>query len=139
MSLRRSSSSGVTGGLALPSVEASRAETPSLSPTSGVRQESSVIMNIRNEDAKDDWHFEDSYCVRQHDEPRFRLFTPLGVAASPAARSIFSVRVTRGAYCDDGQEFELVDSWRNRTSAHMSLGRPWQGHTMFYTQHSDHM
>jgi hypothetical protein len=102
-------------------------------------KDKTVIVNKETEDANDHWQFEDSYCVRKHDEPRFRLFTPLGVTSSPPARCLFSVRITRGAFCDDGQEFELVDSWKNRANAHMSLGRPWLGTTTFYGRHPDHM
>ena len=94
---------------------------------------------LKEEDNKDDWNFEDNKCVRVHAEPRMHLFTPVGVSCSPPAQCIFSVRITEGAFCDDGREFTLVDSWRNRADSHASLGRPWIGRTQFYYRHPDHM
>ena len=98
-----------------------------------------TVDKLKEEDNKDDWSFEDNKCVRLHAEPRMHLFTPVGVSCSPPAKSIFSVRITEGAFCDDGREFTLVDSWRNRADSHASLGRPWVGRTQFYYRHPDYM
>jgi hypothetical protein len=87
-----------------------------------------------DEDANDDWLHEDDSSVRIHRAPRFHLFTPLGVSMAPAARSIFSVRITDGEFCDNGEQFKHVDSWRSRAEAHMSLGRPWTGATRFFVK-----
>jgi hypothetical protein len=96
---------------------------------------------LQTEDEKDIWNYEDNdmSCVRVHAEPRMHLFTPVRVSCSPPAKCIFSVRITEGTFCDDGREFTLVDSWRNRTESHASLGRPWTGSTKFYYRHNDHM
>jgi len=87
-----------------------------------------------DEDKDDDWLNEDYSSVRVHRAPRFHLFTPLGVSMAPPARSIFSVRITEGVFCDNGEQFKLVDSWRNRAEAHLSLGRPWTGATRFFVK-----
>ena len=82
------------------------------------------------------WRFCKCCAVMRHDKPRMELFTPLRVAGAPPAAMLTSVRVTEGRYCDNGDTFRRIDSWRARSTAHLNVGRPWTGYTRFY-RHSD--
>jgi len=77
------------------------------------------------------WQIGEKMAVLLHDKPRVCLATPLRIRGAPPAKWLTSVRVTEGAYCDTGEGFRRVDSWRARSIAHMSMGRPWCGRTTF--------
>ena len=77
------------------------------------------------------WQVGNDVAVMTHDLARLCLATPLRVAGAPPARMLSSIRVTEGTFCDTGERFRRVDSWRARSTAHLSLERPWQGRTVF--------
>jgi hypothetical protein len=74
--------------------------------------------------------------VRQHVKPRKALFTPLRVAGAPPARSLASMRLTKGTFLSSGQAFQVVDNWTARAEAHRELREPWIGSTSFFIKHS---
>ena len=136
---------GVQGGMSLPADEAQSAETlPVLARTGGCgnttqlwqkSEDACVRLHSRPENKKelieDRWQKSEDACVRLHSRPRRDLFTPLRVCASPPAKSLFSVRVTAGAYCDTGERFRIIDAWTDRRSAHAPLRTFWTGTTTF--------
>ena len=73
------------------------------------------------------WNVGEKVAVMLHEDARLCLATPLRVSGAPPARMLSSVRVTEGEFCDTGERFKRVDSWRARSVAHLSLGRPWRG------------
>ena len=68
---------------------------------------------------------------RAHDRPRRNLFTPTRVDGEPPAEALTGTRQTVGRFQDTGEEFKIVDEWRNRMTAHRDLGRWWTGYTSF--------
>ena len=71
--------------------------------------------------------------VRAHHRPRKELFTPMKVPGAPAAAQIAQLRITRGHFIDNGEEFQVVDNWTRRDGkAHEDMGRRWTGTTMFF-------
>jgi hypothetical protein len=136
---------GVQGGMSLPADEAHSAETPPvLAGTGGCgkmeqswqnSQDACVRLHSRlgskKEYVEDRWQQSEDACVRLHSRPRKDLFTPLRVSSAPPAKSLFSVRVTAGAYCDNGEQFRIVDAWTDRRSAHAPLRTFWTGTTTF--------
>ena len=79
----------------------------------------------------DQWVQDDVSCTRVHVKPRRCLFTPLRVAGAPPAKALCNARVTTGTFCDDGEHFQIIDSWTARAVAHRPLSRPWVGTTRF--------
>ena len=80
----------------------------------------------------DEWDSSESGgLARRHFRPRLELFTPLKVSGSPSVNQLTHARVTKGCFLDNGEHFELVDSWSCRGSAHRSLDRPWVGFIKF--------
>ena len=79
----------------------------------------------------DQWDRAEHTWARVHLRPRAELFTPLRVEGSPPARSLFSMRVTTGRFCDDGEQFTRVDAWTDKSTAHMPLRALWTGTTTF--------
>ena len=80
---------------------------------------------------KDLWEYGDREAVRKHRRPRRSLFTPLRVSGAPPAKSLTPLRITRGRYHDNEEEFEIVDCWTSRATAHRALTRIWSGTTTF--------
>ena len=71
--------------------------------------------------------------VRAHHRPRKELFTPMKVHGAPAAAQIAQLRITRGRFLDNGEEFQVVDNWTRRDGkAHEDMGRRWTGTTAFF-------
>ena len=71
--------------------------------------------------------------IRVHRKPRRDLFIPMRVQGAPAAASIAQVRMTKGKFLDNGEEFHVVDNWTRRDGkAHEDLGRQWTGTTAFF-------
>ena len=68
--------------------------------------------------------------VRVHRRPRRCLFTPLRVRGSPPAKHLTPVRITTGKFAD-GQEFQRIDTWTARPTAHFMMPSPWTGETRF--------
>ena len=136
---------GVQGGMSLPADEAQSAETPPILAGTGgggnaeqgeqVDKDACVRLHSRLESKKefveDRWQKSEDACVRLHSRPRRDLFTPLRVCASPPAKSLFSVRVTAGAYCDTCERFQIIDAWTDIRSAHAPLRTFWTGTTTF--------
>ena len=79
----------------------------------------------------DHWEAMEDITTRVHRRPRRELFTPLRVKGSPPARTLTALRVTRGKFVSNGEDFEVVDHWTARATAHMNLGRLWTGSTTF--------
>ncbi len=77
------------------------------------------------------WQVGDRIATMVHSDARMCLATPLRVSGAPPAKMLTSVRITEGAFCDTGEVFRRVDSWRARSIAHLSMGRPWCGRTTF--------
>ena len=71
------------------------------------------------------------WVTRVHELPRTQLFTPGRVAGAPPTSVLTPARITRGRYVDNRETFCRVDSWKQRNSAHLDLGRPWTGVTTF--------
>jgi hypothetical protein len=82
----------------------------------------------------DDWSRKGVWMVRTHERPRLELFTPLRVAGSPPAKSLTPTRVTRGKFNDNGEAFEIIDTWTARSTAHRALSRSWTGSTLFLSR-----
>ncbi len=80
---------------------------------------------------KDHWQEDGEQCTRIHSRPRRMLFTPLRVAGAPPGMALTPVRATQGVYLDDGEKFTRTDSWTSRSTAHMTMCRPWVGTTTF--------
>ena len=75
---------------------------------------------------------EDGVWRRRHSVGRRSLFTPSGTAGSPRRPSSLSgKRTTEGIYEDDGEEFIIVDDWKDARYAHRRLSRSWTGTTTF--------
>jgi hypothetical protein len=97
----------------------------------------------RDEDSRrgpgqlDDWSRDGAWMIRTHERPRLELFTPLRVAGSPPAKNLTPTRVTRGKFDDNGESFEIVDTWTARPSAHRALSRSWTGSTLFLIKAAD--
>ena len=71
--------------------------------------------------------------IRAHRKPRRDFFTPMKVQGAPAAASIAQVRMTKGKFLDNGEEFQVVGNWTRRDGkAHKDLGRRWTGTTAFF-------
>ena len=71
--------------------------------------------------------------IRVHRKPRRDLFIPMRIQGAPAAASIAQVRMTKGKFLDNGEEFHVVDNWTRRDGkAHEDLGRRWTGTTAFF-------
>ena len=114
--------------MSLPADEAHSAETPSVH----VRAEGcQAYGGARNSFVEDNWQKSDDACVRLHSRPRKDLFTPLRVSASPPAKSLFSIRITEGTFCDSGERFRFIDAWTDRRTAHASI---LDRQHYFYTQ-----
>ena len=80
---------------------------------------------------QDVWIRDGHKLIREHIRPRDTLFTPIRVEGSPPAKTLSDVRITRGKFIDTQEEFEVIDSWRTRRTAHRSLGQRWTGTTSF--------
>ena len=76
--------------------------------------------------------------VRVHRRPRRDLFIPMKVQGAPAAASIAQVRMTKGRFIDNGEEFSMMDNWTRRDGkAHEDMGRQWIGTTAFLKKFTD--
>ena len=109
-----------------------RAEAaPQLATVQGQQRARQQEACSRRRPPEDAWQHDGSEATRVHWRPRLELFTPLRVEGAPPARRLTAARVTRGRYCDTGEEFEVVDNWTARATAHARLGRSWIGTTSF--------
>jgi hypothetical protein len=88
-------------------------------------------------DLRDTWHG-DNTISRVHTQPRLHRFTPRRVSGAPPCKSLTPIRVTKGKYLDNNQEFEHIDTWTARVSAHAPMKRPWVGKTVFYLRTESH-
>ena len=85
--------------------------------------------------ACDAWRSENPDMVQRiHARPRRELFTPLSVSGGPSVKRLLSVRITSGRFLDNGEQFQRIDFWKTRSSAHKQLERPWIGATTFLFQ-----
>ena len=96
-----------------------------------------TLQDDNDDNDHDDWIQDADYAVRVHNKSRLTLFTPLRVRKAPPARSLATIRTTEGAYCDDGEEFKVVDSWTSRSTAHRPMARRWTGTTTFAMRRSE--
>ena len=71
------------------------------------------------------------WITRVHEFPRTELFTPSRVGGAPPGKALTPARITRGKFTDTNESFCRVDSWKQKSSAHRDLGRPWRGATTF--------
>ena len=85
----------------------------------------------------DSWVTKNGETVRVHQRSRTELFTPLRVRGAPPARALTPTRITTGRYCDDGEQFTIVDTWTARSGAHRQLERRWTGTTKFLRRLSE--
>ncbi len=102
---------------------------PSVGP--GGEHEKGSECEQGSKQVSDEWCDEGVLHTRLHRRERRELFTPLRVAGAGPAKSLFSIRVTRGVFSGSGQHFQIVDSWTCRASAHQALREPWAGSTVF--------
>ena len=79
----------------------------------------------------DRWLHEECRSTRVHHMPRTCLFTPCRVNGAPPIETLQSLRITEGKYVDDGEVFRRTDEWKNKTVAHLDMGRLWVGSTRF--------
>ena len=79
----------------------------------------------------DHWHEDEATVSHSHNRPSLQLFTPARINGQPPAEALASTRQTTGKYLDTGEEFKVVYDWRNRKTAHRSLGSWWTGSTVF--------
>ena len=84
--------------------------------------------------SSDSWAYEQSGPVRHHAKPRRCLFTPMRVEGSPPAKALTAMRVTKGVYLSSGEDFQIVDNWTARGTAHAELREPWVGSTRFLSR-----
>ena len=93
----------------------------------------------REEEDVGEWNFDvDGQATRRHSKPRTCLFTPVRVKGAPPARALTATRVTRGRFCDSGEEFARCDNWTSRATAHLCLRKRWVGTTTFLLRtHAD--
>ena len=74
----------------------------------------------------------DQSIVRVHKDARFDLFSPIGCKGAPSIRNLHKERITIGKYCDNGEEFHILDrNFKRLQSGCNSLNRPWTGQTVF--------
>ena len=60
------------------------------------------------------------------------LFTPSGTSGSPGRPSrLTGKRITEGEYVFTGEEFMIVDNWKDHRDAHRHLQGSWIGSTTF--------
>ena len=92
-----------------------------------------VVKVIIEEDNNgvDEWKHRGRESVRVHDKPRRTLFTPRRVAGAPPRVALTSARITRGIDVETLEEFEIIDNWTSRATAHACIGRRWTGTTTF--------
>ena len=93
-----------------------------------------TLSSVARATPEDEWSADPDWpsVVRVHHKPRKDLFTPMRIQGAPAAASIAQVRVTRGRFLDNGEEFSVVDNWTRRDGkAHEDMGRQWTGTTAF--------
>ena len=90
-----------------------------------------------DDDDHDDWIKDAEHAIRVHNRSRLTLFTPLRVSKAPPVRSLATIRTTSGVYCDNGEEFKVVDSWTSRSTAHRPMARRWTGTTTFALRRSE--
>ncbi len=91
-----------------------------------------AVVGVAQEDC---WSRDGVFVVRERRRARTELFTPLHVSGSPTAKGLTPTRVTEGRFAD-GTTFRRVDAWRCSTNAHLPLGRPWCGRTLFLERNS---
>ena len=87
--------------------------------------------NKTEHEQNDHWKSTTTTVTRIHAEPRRELFTPVRVAGAPSSTALTPVRITTGKFVDTGEEFQRIDTWTARTTAHLCLGRRWKGTTEF--------
>ena len=75
---------------------------------------------------------ENGLIIFEHERPRTTLMTPSRVNGVAPLKALVAARRTRGVFIDNGEEFEIVDQWRAKASAHEDLGRRWIGSTAFW-------
>ena len=94
-----------------------------------------TLSSVARAPPEDDWSTDPDWpaVVRAHRKPRKEFFTPTKIQGAPAAASIAQVRVTRGKFMDNGEEFCVVENLTRRDGkAHEDLGRRWTGTTAFF-------
>ena len=83
---------------------------------------------------EDEWvkRGEDGIWRRTHKASRRSLFTPCGTSGSPERpSSLGGKRITEGTYILSGENFIIVDNWKDKRDAHRRLSEPWTGSTTF--------
>ena len=79
----------------------------------------------------DYWRETDQYWIRQHLEPRQKLFTPSGTTGGPDTSHLTGRRLTKIIYDDDDQQtVKHEDDWTG-PDAHKAMGKVWTGQTFF--------
>ena len=69
--------------------------------------------------------------VKEHGEPRRKLYAPSGEDEYPVhSRDLEATRVTRGTTVS-GKDFEIEDNWKRPGRSDRSLGEEWTGRTYF--------
>jgi hypothetical protein len=92
--------------------------------------EASLQPRLQSE-PRDCWDDNAAHCTRVHVCARRKLFTPLRVPSAPAAKSLFTVRLTVGRFIETGETFQILDNWHAREASHRDLEAPWKGYTQF--------
>ena len=94
-----------------------------------------TLSSVARVPLEDEWGADPDWpaVVRVHHKQRQDFFIPMKIQGAPAAASLAQVRVTRGKFLDNGEEFRVVDNWTRRDGkAHEDLGRRWTGTTAFF-------
>ena len=70
--------------------------------------------------------------VRRHNRARMCLFTPMKVVGGPVdSKECGTIRTTKGTFVETGEDFVIVDNWKDRDVAHRALDKYWVGTTVF--------
>ena len=122
----------------VPGVKVMSGEKKSIKPSE--RQEVSIMEGDESEGEStarsdsDAWtcRGEGGVWRRQHSRKRQMLFTPYGTSEGPRRPSeLTGKRITEGTFDETGEEFTIVDDWKDKREAHRRLQRSWTGTTTF--------
>ena len=85
---------------------------------------------------RDEWKIQGEYLIRVHNRPRTALFTPSDIQGSPKLpEELTGHRITRYKWTGTSEVQEAQDDFTGPT-AHLELGTPWTGETLFRLQPS---
>ena len=90
--------------------------------------------DTEEEQSDDSWDCSGEMGVwrRKHVNGRRTLFTSSGTIGSPSRPSHLSGRrITEGVFLETGEDFIIVDSWKDKKDAHRKLEFQWTGTTTF--------